>query len=618
MSGSTKTAAAIVPLVVAAVLSCDVVDERVETDAPQMAAWCDSSADCMSDLVCDEEIHLCVFPSPVKVNAWLRLVPPESSISAVEEQYPEMSLHSQKPVTLTLNLPVKVVGRVILKGDDLKGSEVADIVAVADGEIPDLQIEAYSLASQVVSDEMGMAKAGFEFLVSQDKLYDVHVYLADVAGGAQIPPYHVRRKFAPDQSLADPYVVEWNVEVPPVEQYREITGRIVGATGGKKPWSGVTVYASSQQTGNQSTVAETDSDGRFSIRVQPPASDPGSDLYDLRIAASAANEMVPAAVLTQVLIQDDSSAVPSEEDAEEDGVPQAAEVEDLGNLEIEGFGSAESVAVEVAGGNGAFEPASLAGTVVRITGKVGPGLLQLERVLDAAGAAAFSVPPANYVVSVLPPAVAVSGEAQQYGIFQQAIQVYPRDEVFLVKAGLSAMPELHGDIVAPDGGPVVDAHIQATYTGKGEYPEVPLPTREYSTDSDESGRYVLRLDPGQYTLVVDAPLVAGLPRLVQREVYVGKSQQRSFEIPPPSAVSGTIVGYGSVQAAASKSAPASGGASPAPEVYGDMEQGPMPGVRVEMYDKFDAKDGTDGTMPIPVATGYTDAEGKFVLVVPAK
>jgi hypothetical protein len=53
---------------------------------------------------------------------------------------------------------------------------------------------------------------------------------------------------------------------------------------------------------------------------------------------------------------------------------------------------------------------------------------------------------------------------------------------------------------------------------------------------------------------------------------------------------------------------------PGPEQY---LQGPAAGVKVELYDDFEANSPADGLAPIPVASGWTDEDGRFVLIIPA-
>jgi len=594
---------------VATLASCDFEAVRAEDGAlkPPEVSTCDSSSECMTGLVCDQGVHLCVAGTPTTLTGWLRLLPPSDSVVAVEEQYPGMTMDSKNPLTLSLSRPISVTGRVFVKGDALN-SEVADIVAETPGEIPDLKIQAYTLATPAGFDEMGMAKAGFDLMVTPDKVYDIRVYLASPDGTGSLPPFHVQKKFSTNGKGTDPYKVDWDIEVPAVEDYYHITGRLVKYGTDAAPIASASVVAQSPETGDESSIAGSGPDGSFDILVQPPEVPQSGVTYEVRVGPGPGNEMVPSAVIGEVFVGGDPAS-PS----------------DLGNIQIEGLTELETVSIEVVGGDGTFDPVFLSGTEVTFTGTVGmerKGILHLKRTVDASGVVTIDLPTAFYVVSVIPPDDSSFGDEQKWGILQKQVQLYSRDDPFEVVAKLSPMPEIKGRVLAPDATPLAGVQIRAVHSSEPKYSEVPLPTREFVALSDETGHYAMRVDAGQYVMVLDAPVTTGLPRIVQRETSVSKTQTRDWKFPQPSAISGVIVGYSVPETApayASEGLPSGKGpdANAADLEVVTPEHGPIAQVRVELYDQVDANDGTDGTMPVPVATATTDETGTFVLMVPA-
>ena len=590
-------------LVLLAQSACAVMEEPKDK-SPILVSQCGSSSDCGGTLVCDLKVSMCVSDEPMEMTAWLRLLPPEQGLVAVEEQYPEVDVSSESPLNLALNRPVAVVGRVLVEGDTLISSEVANISAVAEGMIPDLKIHAYAKAGQAADfSEGGLAKAGFEFLVNRGVEYDVKVYLTGFVGEEQMPPYHKRLSFNPDFDKSDPFVYEWDIAVPPPEEYLHITGRVV--TGGDEPtpFVGAKVFALSEETGNESSTVVTGEDGRFDILVQP-LEDLEQETYLIHLRPSSENELVPRLVLDEIQLEDSV---------------------DIGDVVVEGLQDYIDVSVYVVDSNGTFAPSELAETAVRFTGQIGGGALRVDRLVDSEGKVEVALPRANYVLSVSPPSRTIQGEDQPYGIHQQLLKFhYANEDSKFVEVALAPKPEIHGLVFDSSGEVVPLARVEATYTGKGLYPDAPLPSRVFEAETDETGRYRIGLDAGQYTIVVVPPEESGQPRKVERDIYIPGSQQRTFELSEPSVVSGTVMGLIQPPRDNHGESPAEspGGGEPT-NLSGELKlleptEGPAPGVKVELYDQAEADGSADGLMPIPIASAWSDENGDFVLVVPAE
>ncbi len=301
---------ALLPLFAACMMPAD-----VSVDKGATLATCGSDSDCGAGLVCDPKVHVCVDDADLSVMGWLRLVPPAQGMVAVEEQYPGMALNNRDDVTLTMHRPLRVLGRVLLEGSSELELQEAQIVAVADGTIPDLKIHEDASASEsyFYDYENGQTeKPGFELFVNQEKTYDVYVYLKETEGGEQFPPCHVRKKFAVDELQGESYSVEWTIDVPKITSYRHITGCIKLSSDEEAPLMGAQVVAFAVGNGNVSTNVVNDSAGCFDMLVQPPP-DLEEVLYEVRIRPSDENDLVPEQVVAEALVKSEANSPANEE-----------------------------------------------------------------------------------------------------------------------------------------------------------------------------------------------------------------------------------------------------------------------------------------------------------------
>jgi len=605
---------------------CLVMEEPLETGGE--VASCQSDSDCGDGLICDLKAHRCVADSELSLTGWLRLVPPSQSVQAVEEQYGTLELSSREELTLKLHRPIRVVGRVLVEGNPLS-SEKAKIVAVAPGAIPDLKV--HQDAKVAGSGLAGGEKPGFELWVSEDVTYDVYVYLPPAEDGREYPPYHVRRQFSRRSDPADPFTYDWQIELPPSSSYLEVTGCILTEGAVAKPLAGARVTAVSPQSGNLTTTATADALGCFNVLVQPPEI-PEGDAYEFQIQPSPDNELVPKVTVAQVVISEGTDlgnlTVSGLEDLLHVSVVLTARLDTPSPSELPGKG-AEKKAQEMARRSHDRLAADLHDAAVRLTGQVGDGMLEVERTVEnvefetdlaegrvqATARVEFDVPPKSYVLSVIPAA------ESRLGIYQQLVHYYVGDkevpdlQVLMKDKAVTRVLLENGQKE-----PVTGAQVMAILSGKGKYPDTaPLPSRKFQAEEDpeEPGRYRLSLDPGEYTLVVDPPPDSGLPRLVERDLFIsGESQQRTVTLPAPAALTGLVLGMPSPASDADGAAEKSlGGAEPTLSV--DTDQ-PIAGVLVELYDEIEGLAKPDGSAPIPVASGFTDANGRFVLLVPAE
>ncbi len=604
-------------------------------DKAVLVATCDHDGECASGLVCDPKAQVCVKDKALSMTGWLRLLPPPQTVMAVEEHYPALSLDNRNDLVLTLHRPVRVQGRVQLEDNDLAIQE-AVIVAMSGGDIPDLNIQQDAKATEayIYDYQNGQTdKPGFEVYVAQDRTYDVYVYLNETVGGQDYPPYHVRRSFSAGGLEGDPHGCDWTIEVPKFERYHRLVGCVLENGDLDTPLVGAKIVAVAPETGNVSTKALTGADGCFDVAVQPVA-DYESERYEVRVRPSSENELVAEQVVVEVDVAGDL---------------------DLGELFVEGFPTLATLLVTVVAQEETLRrddlPAKqqeeadtmaaerlsdlssqLVGTAVKLAGKTDSGVLRVERTVSemtsvtdveagfvqVTATLEFVVPPRSYALSIVPPAQSGLGIFQEIHHLAANELAPPPIEIQLKKKAVTTL-----SVVDAEGDAVDGATVTAILSGQGKYAELtPLPVRKYPAgEGSEPGTYRLTLDEGSYTFVVDPPAESGLPRLVERDNYVqGSSQQRLLTLAEPAAFTGLVYGTlvpAFVEPETGEEGLAPGADSPnGPER--DFEVGPAPGVKIELYDALEGLSEPDGIAPIPVATGWSDENGRFVLIVPAE
>ncbi|MFH1530045.1 MAG: carboxypeptidase-like regulatory domain-containing protein [Pseudomonadota bacterium] len=556
---------------------------------------CQKDSDCMEGLVCDPTVRICVSPDSSDMEISIRLVPPAEGSNVLEEQYAGLDLGESNTFRFVISRPIRVLGTVT----DASGGAVHDykIVARSDGEIAGLDY--YETSEAVALNEFTqdfLGGEGFELYLKPDKIYNIFVH--PTSGDPQaFPLFHARRSFNVGGEPEHPYTMKWEIRLPDPSEYLRISGRVVLSESFPEPVSGAKVFARAPVTGETSTTAYTDEDGWFEILVQPPEADDMGLLkapaYEVHVRPSDANPVVPQVVAAEGMI--------------------FSEDQDLGLLEVGYMGSPSSVTLAVQDPSGLFLAERLGDTVVRISGEIGKGTVVVEDVVNGTGVVSFGLPPGDYVISVMPPA---DGDL---ALLQQPLSVAADRPEVTSSLRLDHRPELSGWVLSPDGSPVPGAEVIAIFTGKGAYPTTsPLPERRFITTTDDEGAYLLRLDPGQYRIIADPPVVLGLPRRIEHYVFVTSSEQRTIWLDYPVVVSGTVEAYPPIdeqgQVKPAKSADAAGGSGNPPTITPTTPL-PAPDVKVEIY-LHDPDADPDEALP-PLAEGFTDDSGSYLLILPA-
>jgi hypothetical protein len=527
---------------------------------------CGDTSDCAEGLVCSPAWSICVADGGAATLVRARLVPPTESTSWVEEQYGALSLSFDGMLNLLMHRPVQVAGQVYQAGGLPFGDAKLRVVAAAPGEIPGKDYHADAFQSG--------GAGGFSINLSPGRLYDI--YLDFKAEGDQalvdpLPPYHVRRSFSPDWASASPWELSWEVILPAPQDYLRISGTLVTTLASGTPVVGARVFAYSRASGDTSTIAETDEAGHFELRVQPPGEDHSlTPEYALHVQASVSNGMVPELITTTSYF--------------------FFEDQDLGRLETGAGDQLQPFALTVLLAPGAIPPRT--DLTLHLQGQVGLGSLRLEYPVFPDEPLELNLPPGTYTAAVIPGTdseLAVASFSFTLGTVGIAHQLTLEDR-----------PEVSGRLTTSEGNPVPGARLTAVFYSCLGGP-VQVPERRFDTTSDADGAFSLLLDPGYYLFILSPPEGSGLPRTLLDGITVDSPQVRLLRFADPIALTGQISGA------------ASQGTSGADNTGTDSGATPIPGIKLEFY----SASGSGPASREPLATGYSDAEGRYLLVLPA-
>ena len=147
----------------------------------------------------------------------------------------------------------------------------------------------------------------------------------------------------------------------------------------------------------------------------------------------------------------------------------------------------------------------------------------------------------TYAVRVVPPADSESGSRCLAGY---AVATPEADGSRTGAAILlPARVVLDGHVIRADGRSAPGMRVRATRTGDLFNQDCggPLASPPAETTTNDSGRYRLRLDPGEYRLEYEPPPGSALPRAVEDRVPIMAPLGRQIPLPPAVVVEGQVV-----------------------------------------------------------------------------
>lgn len=259
-----------------------------------------------------------------------------------------------------------------------------------------------------------------------------------------------------------------------------------------------------------SSVAETDAEGRFSMRIGPESTG-----YLLRIGAPSAQGPFPSVSIDPETAfaegLDQPIVVPRLA-----AVPYASFVRDVDGAPIPGatvrFTSGSLLDEAIDGISASFSTAVTTG---------------------ADGAFAAQIFPSAYSVTVTPPEDVENG----WGVLSVDIEV-GEDPVLIEPFTVPPKVELVGVVESFQGNTFVGATISARARLSTESE---LMHRSQEAASGPGGDFRLQVDVGLYDVQVKVPSESGFPWLVEPALIVSEDLSRTYRLPPPIPIEGTLM-----------------------------------------------------------------------------
>lgn len=292
----------------------------------------------------------------------------------------------------------------------------------------------------------------------------------------QYPPWRVEQLRVP----ADGAPIE--VALPTADELPTVGGEVLFGPDNGNPVVGVRVFAVDGEGRRISTEATTDATGAFSLRFWPSEVERA---VTLRVRPTVEASELPA-VDTPYQV------------AGGGGENSFARVY-LGRLQ-----STFELSGQITDG---VEP--VPGALIRMQGEVGNGTYEVSAgPTDAEGRFSATLYPGRYRLDIEPPA------DSPYRLVRLESDFGPADAPVYT---LQPRTAIRGEVLDPGGSPIEAARVQARLTvARFADPELvtedgPQPGRTWQSETDDGGRFVLQLDPGDHVITVTPPASTGLP-----------------------------------------------------------------------------------------------------------
>ncbi|MCA9521578.1 MAG: hypothetical protein KC609_11420, partial [Myxococcales bacterium] len=318
------------------------------------------------------------------------------------------------------------------------------------------------------------------------------------------------------------------------------------------PAEGVQLQAYEIDGSRTSTISSSGTDGAFELLIPPAATH-----YAIRASSGPTGTVVPTLDLVELEVTNDGTNV--------------------GVVDFPKLPASISGRIVVVGRDANGNTAPLANVSLIFTSQLLGGKVQSTALSDAEGAATLTLFAGSYQITAVPPL------ESPFALHQQTVSLDARTSSGL-QIELSPKLAVKGQLRLANGTTgLKGATMIFTLTESLSSDLAVVEGRRLTVVTNGSGAYEGQLDPGFYNVFVTPTITSGVPRKVFLSVAIDESGELPDLLMDPSAVvSGQVV---------------------------DAEGNPLAGITVEAFDHANP-------LPFTLASGTTDEDGNFKLLVP--
>ncbi|MFN3197868.1 MAG: hypothetical protein ACE366_05555 [Bradymonadia bacterium] len=496
---------------------------EISRDPLRPPTGCSGIESCPQGLIC--EAGACVGGEPPERALVIRVRPPRSTgLGAVETR----TLFTDRPILalaeVALPQTIDLEAELLYQGEPIPARAVARPQGVVDPAAfevsADPVVQADGPRTRLPLVPWWPREPQFAPGEQLGIRYDIQ-FVPQLSPPDDLPPWTVLDESV--NGLADDAALR-SFSLPGPEGLVTLDGRLTLSPEQPTPLQGVPIFAQDAAGRRVSTEAETDEEGRFSLRFWRPTRETE---YTLRVRPARPDRPLPELqVPVRVLLE---------------GELEFLDVF-LGNV-----GTLVNFTGRLDGSFGDVEE-PVVGASLRFVGQVSGGRYETWALSGMDGAFNVQLFPGTYQVGLDPP---LSGDFRHTRTRLDVEPMAPGDPTDALSFTVRPRSRVFGQLMAPDGSPLAEGRVVATLVEAAsgdpslQTTDFAPPIRTVSALADDAGRFELFLDPGTHSLAIEPPLGRGLPSFVTTtQVPVEQTtglDLRTLSVPPAASLSIELV-----------------------------------------------------------------------------
>jgi hypothetical protein len=465
-------------------------DQAKQTGVNKNFGECSMDSDCENGFACNEPIQKCIAVKPSDSLYAVNIIPSAQS-GFLAEQFDKISFKDTNKFDVTLSDPITVSGKIVKSDFNFYKSLPGKLYAYAPAKIEGAPYYSETIST---SEDKPDKPAGYKISLLPGIEYTFVFYPYDVIDpnypeaktgdedySKVIPPFVFNKTFSASVS-------DFDILLPEDETYQIVSGIVVMDLDSLTPVQGALVKGLSGAV--QSTSSRTDKLGRFKIVFPVKTS-------DISISVEPTKDSISFPTYNYKM-QNLKSFSGGNEDVVYVPVGPLPKDFELKVLVL-GKVSHETDSSD----QGSEEPVQ--GAVIKLQGSVNSGIYSVTDSTDENGVAVLKVLSSKYYLTVVPSVNSDFAVHEGYfdGDYNEIVN--STQGMNTIKIFLDRKKTVSGKVVASDGStPVANAHILAmTSENKAnKMEESALTEREYASITDANGNFTLKIDKGNYSVVV--------------------------------------------------------------------------------------------------------------------